>query len=95
MTQLTEHFSREELIASKRANQLKLVNLPTMAALKNLQKLANGLEAVRQLLRLPRLVRETRPGHRVAPVSRGPALGRPTRIPSHPAARPSGIGVVP
>lgn len=50
MMKLTEHFTLEELLASKKAEQLNLANIPTMEVLRNIQQLANGLEEVRQLL---------------------------------------------
>jgi hypothetical protein len=50
MTQLTEHFSLEELIFSSTAVRLGIDNAPSPDVVTNLTTLANGLELVRTLL---------------------------------------------
>ena len=50
MTQLTEHFSLEELIFSSTAVRLGIDNAPAPEVVTNLTTLANGLEQVRTLL---------------------------------------------
>lgn len=51
--QLTEHFSLEELTASKTAAAHKIVNTPDAVSAANLKVLADGLEQVRGLLNAP------------------------------------------
>lgn len=53
MTQLTDHFSLEELTASSAATRLGIDNTPTEEIKAHLQKLAYGLELVRVLLGAP------------------------------------------
>ena len=50
MTQLTEHFSLDELIFSSTAVRLGIDNAPPPEVVTNLTTLANGLELVRALL---------------------------------------------
>lgn len=50
MTQLTEHFSLEELTASSTGTRLGIDNTPTPTIASNLVHLAVGLESVRSLL---------------------------------------------
>lgn len=49
-TPLTEHFTLEELIRSDKARELGDANTPTAAHRRNLQRLAEGLEAARAIL---------------------------------------------
>lgn len=53
MTQLTEHFSLEELTHSDTAERDGIDNTPSSDVLPNLQIVANGLELVRVLLGAP------------------------------------------
>ena len=50
MTQITEHFSLDELIFSSTAVRLGIDNAPPPEVVTNLATLANGLEQVRTLL---------------------------------------------
>lgn len=57
MSQLTKHFSLDELTRSSYAARHGINNMPTdQDVLANLQTLANGLERVRAILNLPIVV---------------------------------------
>ncbi len=47
MTQLSPHFTLEELVASSKAKTLKIDNTPTLEVLENLKALALALEMIR------------------------------------------------
>ena len=53
MTQLSEHFSLEELTASEVALRKGLDNTPDVEAIANLTELAGFLEQIRELLGVP------------------------------------------
>ena len=50
MTQLTEHFSLEEMTASETAARLGLDNSPSLLIIRNLQELAEAMEDIREVL---------------------------------------------
>lgn len=49
-TQLTEHFSLEELTFSETAARLGIDNSPSLAVIRNLQELAEAMEDIRSVL---------------------------------------------
>jgi len=53
MTQLTPHFSLDELVFSSTAQRLHIDNTPDAATIQRLTVLANGLEQIRALLGQP------------------------------------------
>lgn len=53
MTQLTQHFSLEELTFSSTAQRLNIDNTPDLGTVAHLTRLAMGLEQIRALLGVP------------------------------------------
>lgn len=56
MTQLSPHFTLEEMIASQDASRSGIDNYPTANAYENLKTLAQSAEQVRELLGFPMLI---------------------------------------